>query len=425
MASRWAVDPRRSRASFMARQLGMTIKGTFMCIKGELAIDREALERSTAHVVIDATSLETALPGFGAILEAKDFLDVEHHPTIEFRSGAISRSGDHYLIAGELLFRGAWREVTVEGGPPEFVNDGSSADDAASDAEPNLARITGRATLHGLVADEELEVTIELEAVPAEAGVTGHVAAEEAPAGRSLENEPQAIAADAALGVSADQGETGPAAAEPKPNAEPEPEAGKGVMTAEFPEDEGRPVRILGLAGSYREGSHNQALLRAAIKEAPAGVVIEPFDLRELPFYDADLEAAGDPAPVQQLKEAIAAADAILIATPEYNRGLPARLKNAIDWASRPPFAAPLAGKAVALMGASTGRSGAARALEHAREALEHARARVLDQTVTVARAHALVDAEGELIDPETRRQVARLVRELADTAAPAAERAA
>jgi len=92
MASRWAVDPRRSRASFMARQLGMTIKGTFMCIKGELAIDREALERSTAHVVIDATSLETALPGFGAILEAKDFLDVEHHPTIEFRSGAISRS---------------------------------------------------------------------------------------------------------------------------------------------------------------------------------------------------------------------------------------------------------------------------------------------------------------------------------------------
>jgi chromate reductase len=396
----------------------MTIKGAFMCVKGELTIDREALERSTAHVVIDATSLETALPGFGAILEAKDFLDVEHHPTIEFRSGAISRSGDRYLIAGELLFRGDRREVTVEGGPPEFLNEGASADDAASDAEPNLGRITGHATLRGLVADEELEVTIELEAVPGEAGVTGDVVADEAHAARSHEQAPMSAPTVAVPADSADETHAG----EPEPEPEPEPE---GVSAAESGDGELRPVRILGLAGSYRSGSHNQALLRAATEEAPPGVVIEPFDLRELPFYDADLEAAGDPLPVRRLKEAIAAADGLLIATPEYNRGLPARLKNAIDWASRPPFAAPLAGKPVALMGASTGRSGAAQALEHAREALEHARARVLDQTVTVPRAHALVDAEGDLIDPTTRRQIAGLVRELAEAAAPAAERAA
>ena len=303
----------------MARQMGMAIKGTFTCVKGELTIDPEALERSTAVVVIDATSLETALPAFAAILEAKDFLDLEHHPTIEFRSGAISRSGDRHLIAGELLFRGESREVTVEAGPPEFLTDESSADQADAAAPPNRVRIRGSAALKGLVADEDLEVTIELEAVPAAAGVTADLAAGEKAAAQTLEHTavttPAAAApADAADGAQAARTESGA----PR---EPDPE---GVITVESGVDEKRPVKILGLAGSYREGSHNQALLRAAMEEAPPGVVIEPFDLRDLPFFDADLEAAGDPPPVRRLKEAIAAADGLLIATPEYNRGLPA-----------------------------------------------------------------------------------------------------
>ena len=117
-------------------------------------------------------------------------------------------------------------------------------------------------------------------------------------------------------------------------------------------------MQVLGIAGSLRSASYNRALLRAARELAPAGAEIVDFDLRELPFYDGDVEAAGDPEAVAAFKDAIRAADALLIATPEYNHGLPGVLKNAIDWASRPALASPLAGKPVAIMGASTGRGG-------------------------------------------------------------------
>jgi chromate reductase, NAD(P)H dehydrogenase (quinone) len=170
-------------------------------------------------------------------------------------------------------------------------------------------------------------------------------------------------------------------------------------------------MRILGIAGSLREASYNRALLWTARELLPEGVELEEFDLRTLPLYDADVEAAGDPEPVVALKEAIRGADALLIATPEYNRGIPGVLKNAIDWASRPPLASPLAGKPVAIMGASTGRGGTARAQEHLRAALEYSRARVLEQPeVLVPEAFMRFDERGEVVDDGIRAELAELL---------------
>ena len=170
-------------------------------------------------------------------------------------------------------------------------------------------------------------------------------------------------------------------------------------------------MRILGIAGSLRAASYNRALLRAARELAPEKVELVEFDLRELPLYDGDVEAAGDPASVHAFKDAIRAADALLIATPEYNRGIPGVLKNAVDWASRPALASPLAGKPVAIMGASTGRGGTARAQEQLRSAVEFSRAEVLAQPeVLVPEAYTVFDAEGRLVDEDVRAQVAGLV---------------
>ena len=105
-------------------------------------------------------------------------------------------------------------------------------------------------------------------------------------------------------------------------------------------------MRVFGLAGSLRKGSYNRALLRAAVRLAPEELQILVFDrLREIPPYNADVEAEGDPEPVAALKAAIRAADALLVVTPEYNYGVPGVLKNAIDWASRPPGHSVLDGK--------------------------------------------------------------------------------
>src|SRR5205814_8833807 len=117
-----------------------------------------------------------------------------------------------------------------------------------------------------------------------------------------------------------------------------------------------------GIAGSLRTGSYNRALLRAAQELAPAGLELLTFDLAPIPLYDGDVEAQGDPEPVGALKTAIRDADALLIVTPEYNYGVPGVLKNAIDWASRPPGQSPLNGKPAALMGATPGMTGTARA---------------------------------------------------------------
>jgi chromate reductase len=177
-------------------------------------------------------------------------------------------------------------------------------------------------------------------------------------------------------------------------------------------------VKILGIAGSLREGSYNRGLLRAARELLPQDVDFVEFDIRSLPFYDGDVEAAGDPEPVVALKDAIREADALLIATPEYNRGVPGGLKNAVDWASRPPLGSPLAGKPVALMGASTGRGGTALAQQQLREALEFPRAVVLDEPqVFVPEAYMHFDERGELADDSIRAEIAELLDTLAHVA--------
>jgi len=176
-----------------------------------------------------------------------------------------------------------------------------------------------------------------------------------------------------------------------------------------------QPIRVLGLAGSLRGASFNRALLRAAGELAPSGVEITTYDgLGALPFYDGDVEAAGDPIAVQSLRAAIDAADALLIVTPEYNDGTSAVLKNAIDWASRPPRRT-LAGKLAAVMGASVTPSGARGGIESVKRSLRRAGSEVLDEQVAIPSAPNAFDADLHLADPLIRAEVAGLLASLAE----------
>lgn len=162
-------------------------------------------------------------------------------------------------------------------------------------------------------------------------------------------------------------------------------------------------VRVLGVAGSLREGSLNRALLRAAAKRAPAGMTIETFDLAAVPLYNGDLEAQGDPSGVAAFKAAIRAADAVLFVTPEYNHGVAGVMKNAVDWASRPARDAALNGKPVGVIGASPGQTGAARGQSQLRQAFEFTNSFCMPQPeLLVFRAHEKFDASGELTDAKT-----------------------
>lgn len=135
--------------------------------------------------------------------------------------------------------------------------------------------------------------------------------------------------------------------------------------------DHPRPLTVLGIPGSLRAGSFNRRLLEEARELAPDGMQVRIFGLEDLPLYDADLDTDGArPEPVQALKRAIGEADAVLIATPEYNHSIPGVLKNAIDWASRPAGRSPLREKPVAVMGASPGGIGTARAQQHLQSVL-------------------------------------------------------
>ena len=176
-------------------------------------------------------------------------------------------------------------------------------------------------------------------------------------------------------------------------------------------------IHVLGLAGSLRRASYNRGLLRAARDLAPDDMTIEIWDrVGEIPFYDADLEARGDPAPVADLKAAIAAADALLVATPEYNYGIPGVLKNAIDWASRPAGKSPLKGKPAAIMGATPGQTGTARAQLALRQAFVFTETfALLRPEVLVNRAGEKFDADGELTDEKTREFVRSLLQALAE----------
>lgn len=127
---------------------------------------------------------------------------------------------------------------------------------------------------------------------------------------------------------------------------------------------------VLALTGSLRKLSYNRALVSAAVELAPPGMRIVPFDrLGELPLYNADLDVQDGPEPVEALKAAIRGANALLFSTPEYNYGIPAPLKNAVDWASRPPTTTPLKSKPALIIGASTGAGGTVRAQAALRQA--------------------------------------------------------
>jgi chromate reductase, NAD(P)H dehydrogenase (quinone) len=161
-------------------------------------------------------------------------------------------------------------------------------------------------------------------------------------------------------------------------------------------------VRVLGISGSLRRASHNSALLRAAgelVREQ--GAEFEVFDgLKAIPPYDEDDDVGGGPGAVARLRQAIAGADAILFATPEYNSSIPGVLKNAVDWASRPPAASPLRNKPVAVIGASTGMFGAVWAQAELRKVLGATGARVAEVELAVGHADEHLDAAGRPTDP-------------------------
>ena len=166
---------------------------------------------------------------------------------------------------------------------------------------------------------------------------------------------------------------------------------------------EAETVRVVGLAGSLRKASYNRALLRAAVELAPSRLQVVVFELDGVPLYNGDVEALGDPAGVAAMKQAIAAADGVLFVTPEYNHGVPGVMKNAVDWASRPPRTAPLTGKPVGIIGASPGQTGSARGQSQLRQAFEFTNSYCMPQPeVLVFRAHEKFDAEGRLTDEGT-----------------------
>jgi chromate reductase, NAD(P)H dehydrogenase (quinone) len=174
-------------------------------------------------------------------------------------------------------------------------------------------------------------------------------------------------------------------------------------------------TRILGISGSLRRDSHNTSLLRAAAEAAGPDVELELYEgLKEIPPYDEDDDVHPRPASVARLNAAIANADAVLFATPEYNTSIPGQLKNAIDWISRPIATNVLRNKPVLVVGASTGAFGAAWAQAELRKVLAALGARVLDVELPVPHAHTRFE-EGGLIDEEIRAGLAEAVAVLAE----------
>jgi chromate reductase, NAD(P)H dehydrogenase (quinone) len=174
-------------------------------------------------------------------------------------------------------------------------------------------------------------------------------------------------------------------------------------------------TRVLGLAGSLRQGSYNRAALRAAVELAPAGMTVETFDIAPIQPYDEDVKQRGFPPPERELREKIRAADALLIVTPEYNRSIPGVLKNAIDWASRPPDQ-PFDGKPTAIFGVSPGMIGTAVAQFHLRQCLGVLNALVMNRpSVMIGNASEKFDEEDRLIDEKTRELIGKLLQSLAE----------
>jgi chromate reductase len=180
-------------------------------------------------------------------------------------------------------------------------------------------------------------------------------------------------------------------------------------------------MRILGISGSLRVDSHNSRLLRAAAKRLPPGAELEVYgDLANIPPYNEDAEGGAPHRAVDRLRAQIEGADAILIATPEYNASVPGVLKNAIDWASRPFPDNALRDKPAAVIGASTGLFGAVWAQAELRKVLRHTGARVLDEELPVPSADWAFTDDGDLADPELATRLGDLLEALAlEVAAP------
>jgi chromate reductase len=176
---------------------------------------------------------------------------------------------------------------------------------------------------------------------------------------------------------------------------------------------------VLGISGSLRSESHNTRLLRAAEQLLPAGAELQVFSrLAEIPPYSED-EEGSKPAAVAALKAAIAEADAVLIATPEYNGSIPGQLKNGLDWVSRPAATSPLRGKPAAVIGASTGLFGAVWAQAELRKVLKTIGARVVERELPVAQAHETLGADGVPRDVDAQDVLATLLAELVGQAQP------
>ena len=169
-----------------------------------------------------------------------------------------------------------------------------------------------------------------------------------------------------------------------------------------------KPLNFLGISGSLRKQSYNTATLRAAQQLLPPGVTLETCDLADIPLYNDDVREKGYPASVEQFRARIAAADAVLIVTPEYNYSVPGVLKNAIDWASRPPRQ-PFDGKPVAILGT-------ARAQYHLRQSFIFMNAMVLNKPeVMIGGAATRFDAAGNLTDAKTGEFIKALLVALAE----------
>ncbi len=176
-------------------------------------------------------------------------------------------------------------------------------------------------------------------------------------------------------------------------------------------------MHFLGISGSLRRQSLNTVALRACTQLLPPGVTMALADISAIPLYDEEIREQGLPAAVQTLREQILKADAILIATPEYNYSIPGVLKNAIDWASRPP-SQPFEGKPIALISASPGGFGGARAQYHLRQVFIYLNGLMLNRPeAMISAAHTKFDAQGNLTDSAAADQLKALLAALADWA--------
>jgi chromate reductase len=172
-------------------------------------------------------------------------------------------------------------------------------------------------------------------------------------------------------------------------------------------------ITILGFAGSLRKGSYNKSILSAALEIVPGDAVLEIIDLEGIPPFNQDLEG-NPPEPVKDFKAKIRAADAILVATPEYNYSIPGVLKNAIDWASRPYGDNAFNGKPVAIMGASPGMLGTARAQYHLRQCFVFLNMYPLNHPeVMVPSANEKIGPDGKVTDEKTKKKIRELLESL------------